>query len=193
MIQDTKKDLIDVAYESFYTNGFHPSGLNSILDKSNVTKGALYHYFRSKKALMSSIIDEKLNKEFLNFWNEHLTEDQKPSKKIFTLMKRYIQYNPHAVEHGCFLSNMIVELSNDESFNIQLQSINNTFIDIIKSALDVAVLRGDLKSGTPTTTVAKMIVIHFHGMMLQLKNDHSIENYSDNIKTLKLYLQSHRN
>ena len=45
----------DAAVELFYQHGYEATSVQEIVDRASVTKGALYHYFRSKEELLLEI------------------------------------------------------------------------------------------------------------------------------------------
>lgn len=53
----TKKeqDILDAALNLFVTNGFHGTSTSSIAKKANVSNGTLFHYHRSKDALVKTL------------------------------------------------------------------------------------------------------------------------------------------
>ncbi len=44
--------LVDAAVKLFYQNGFHATGIDTILDEAGVAKMTLYHHFKSKDELI---------------------------------------------------------------------------------------------------------------------------------------------
>ena len=48
---------MDAAVELFYQRGYQATGVQDIVDRAGYTKGALYHYFKSKEDLLLEIHD----------------------------------------------------------------------------------------------------------------------------------------
>ncbi|WP_460515686.1 TetR/AcrR family transcriptional regulator [Cyclobacterium sediminis] len=48
------------AFELFYEEGFKSSSIDRIVKASNLTKGAFYHHFKSKKELGLKVIELKI-------------------------------------------------------------------------------------------------------------------------------------
>ena len=53
-----RRQLIDVALESFATNGFNETTMEDIATAAGVTKPLLYQHFESKRALYLELIDD---------------------------------------------------------------------------------------------------------------------------------------
>jgi AcrR family transcriptional regulator len=56
--ETTRRKIIDVAVELFSTQGYAATGLGDIVERLDMTKGALYYHFESKEALADTIIAE---------------------------------------------------------------------------------------------------------------------------------------
>jgi AcrR family transcriptional regulator len=54
----TRRKILDAAIDVFGEVGYGAAGWNTIIDRTGMTKGALYHHFDSKESLASAIIDE---------------------------------------------------------------------------------------------------------------------------------------
>ena len=60
----TRKRLLQAAFREVHRSGFQNAGIDTILEATNVTKGALYHHFDSKEALGYAVVDEIVAKSF---------------------------------------------------------------------------------------------------------------------------------
>lgn len=56
-----RKEILDVARQLVYTKGYEQMSIQDILDALKISKGAFYHYFDSKQALMDGLIDRMLD------------------------------------------------------------------------------------------------------------------------------------
>lgn len=54
----TRQKIVDAAVDVFGEIGYAAAGWNTIIERTGMTKGALYHHFDSKESLASAIIDE---------------------------------------------------------------------------------------------------------------------------------------
>ena len=52
-----RKEIIDVAQRLVYTRGFEQMSIQDILTELKISKGAFYHYFDSKQALLDALIE----------------------------------------------------------------------------------------------------------------------------------------
>ena len=54
--QKSMRTIMQAALELFAHNGFHNTSISQIASKAGVSKGLLYNYFDSKKALLDAIL-----------------------------------------------------------------------------------------------------------------------------------------
>jgi AcrR family transcriptional regulator len=74
-VSDERKSQILNAAESIFTQkGFDEARMDDIADKTGLSKGTLYLYFKSKDDLIIAILDRMFQFEFRQFENLNLTE-----------------------------------------------------------------------------------------------------------------------
>lgn len=56
-----RMEILDVAQRLVYTKGFEQMTIQDILDESQISKGAFYHYFDSKSDLLEALIQRILD------------------------------------------------------------------------------------------------------------------------------------
>ncbi len=52
-----RNEILDTAQRLVYTRGFEQMSIQDILDERQISKGAFYHYFDSKQALLEAMIE----------------------------------------------------------------------------------------------------------------------------------------
>ena len=57
----TRRKIINAAVDLFAEVGYQATGLGDIIERAEMTKGALYYHFDSKEALATAIIEEGAN------------------------------------------------------------------------------------------------------------------------------------
>jgi AcrR family transcriptional regulator len=63
----TRRKILNAAIDVFGEVGYAAAGWNTIIDRTGMTKGALYHHFDSKESLASAIIGEGADTIFSAF------------------------------------------------------------------------------------------------------------------------------
>ena len=81
--ESTKKKILDAAFNVFDRNGFKDTTMSHIVNESGLSKGAIYHYYSSKKDLFISLIDHWEIFSFPDFYSK----DNKNEKAEDTLRR----------------------------------------------------------------------------------------------------------
>jgi len=55
-----RKEILDVTRQLVYTKGYEAMSIQDILDRLSISKGAFYHYFDSKQALLDGLVEQML-------------------------------------------------------------------------------------------------------------------------------------
>ncbi|MCK5509912.1 TetR/AcrR family transcriptional regulator, partial [Candidatus Parcubacteria bacterium] len=90
IIQDTKKQIIDIARQLFSDYSYLGVSMSDIAKKVNITKGALYYHFTGKVEIYQEVLDEV----FIGLSSAIVkTNSEKNTKrKLFTLVKNYLDF-----------------------------------------------------------------------------------------------------
>tara|TARA_B110000116_G_C16610944_1_gene479388 strand:- start:164 stop:754 length:591 start_codon:yes stop_codon:yes gene_type:complete len=73
--ENTKKRILDAAFNVFVSNGFKDTTMSHIVKESGLSKGAIYHYYSSKKDLFISLIDHWEVFSFPNFYSRESKDE----------------------------------------------------------------------------------------------------------------------
>ena len=77
---DKKQQILEAAIELFSINGFEKTAISAICEKSNVSKGLVFHYFKNKNVLLREVF---LNMErMINDTNNEIDHSLPPREKL---------------------------------------------------------------------------------------------------------------
>jgi AcrR family transcriptional regulator len=85
-MRDTRRKLIDTAFELFGRNGFHAIGLDAILDAVGVSKQTFYNHFECKEDLILAVLRHRHETEsavFVRLAKETAGDD--PRDQLYAL------------------------------------------------------------------------------------------------------------
>lgn len=149
----TRRKIIDSAVDMINEIGYPAAGLGDIIERAELTKGALYYHFDSKEALATAIIEEG-SESLIGAFREAGRSGSPGMENIL---------------HGSFV--MTDVLSNDRvaragarllrtfgSFNPAAKSTLKLFVDELTERLRAATGEGDLRPGLdPESTSASIV------------------------------------
>jgi AcrR family transcriptional regulator len=80
-----KAEILDAAEKLFNTKGYEAATINDILIALNISKGAFYHYFKSKEEVLDEII-EKYISERVSRAEKIVASSLSPVQKFFEII-----------------------------------------------------------------------------------------------------------
>lgn len=115
MHNNKREHLIDVALGLFAKNGYHATGIDTILKESGIAKKTLYRYFQSKEELIVAVL-RKYDESFLADVKIKVeTRASSPRDKISVLFDVVHEWLSSEHFYGCMFINVIGEYSEAET------------------------------------------------------------------------------
>ncbi len=171
-------------------HGFQGLRTDRVIQELGVTKGAFYHYFRSKKELGYSIVDEIITPHYLASFLElrQLKKDIIPA--IITLVERLKAISSKETIHiGCPLNNLVQEMSPlDETFRDKLNYIFKTQKEMLTYALEQGIALKEVKQDIEPESVALFIIASIEGSYSLGKSFQSKQVFDKSMDQLIKYI-----
>lgn len=104
--ENIKEIIIDTTEELLQSNSMDSLSLASIASAAGISKGTLYHHYKTKEDILLGICDRFLEQQYRDFleW----TEDKEKDTSVHRLIKYVIERNVseigprlHILYHGC--------------------------------------------------------------------------------------------
>lgn len=104
-----KERILEAASRLFYTQGYHVTGINQILEEADVAKASLYQHFGSKEDLGIAYL-KKMRENWYAAFEGHLDKLETPLQKIlgtFDLLEKNMRL--HGFK-GCRFLNILQDV-----------------------------------------------------------------------------------
>ena len=136
----TRQVILEAAYEEIHVHGFQGASLSKILSSTNVTKGALYHYFPTKLELGYAVVDEILSEHIQQMWIHPLLEAEDPITAFQNIiMQAGSEITEDDIQCGCPLNNLAQEMApKDEGFRSRVEAVYRAW----RKGIEKAFLKG---------------------------------------------------
>jgi AcrR family transcriptional regulator len=104
-----RERLVETAIELFYQNGIRAIGIDTVVERSGVSKSSLYRTFASKDALIAAFAEEQ-NRRFWHWWDETVRRfDGSPRAQISALLAGVADQIANPQFRGCPFINLATE------------------------------------------------------------------------------------
>lgn len=157
----TRERLLEAGFAEIYSHGFQAAGLDAIVDRAEVTKGALYHHFPSKHSLGYAVFDEVVARYTDLRWLDPIRDASDPLTAIAATLREAFQTE---FEHGCPLNNLSQEMSRvDEGFHQRIAALYRRWEGGVAAALASGQARGIVEPAVDVHDAATFIVASIEG------------------------------
>jgi TetR/AcrR family transcriptional repressor of nem operon len=190
----TRERVLQAAFREVYKSGFQSASLDAILAGAGVTKGALYHHFKSKEALGYAIVEEVVEEITRDRWVRPLRRSKdKDAIDALIGIVRAIPAQPKDVKGGCPLVNLAQEMSPlDEQFRERLERIFHAWQDEIAAAVRSAQSQGTVRRDLVPEEIASFLVALVEGYEVLAKNAQDSKVWNMGIRNIVGWLRSLR-
>lgn len=189
-MQDVRTRLIESTFQEVFSKGYTGASLSQILNRAEVKKGAMYHYFPSKKDMVLAMIEDKIEDRIKNKWNPLVDTNENIIDSLIFILK---DINSWDFTNGCPLGNLLQEsLEYDEDFSEILTQILNSWKELFTSILQKAKENGQLNENVETNQCATFLIASIEGALLLTKKYKNNNDFEACMNQLTLYLNSQR-
>jgi len=187
--EQTRQNILTVAADEIHQHGFSATSLSVILNRCEISKGALYHHFTSKMELGYAVFEEIYTPMFLDIWQSALAVED-PVEGLcdfFTSMTE--QMSCSEVVCGCPLNNLCEEMANvDEGFRLRILSMQEQLNQLIVDAL--LKISDDLREDLSLSQVGYFIVATLNGATTLSKSSRNKALFQQVITELCIYIRA---
>lgn len=190
----TKVKIIQAAFEEIHSHGFQATSMNEIIKRAGITKGALYHHFKSKTELGYAVIDQVIRPMMKERWLDPLSKSENPIDALIDCMAELIKNTPkQAVIKGCPVANLTHEMSGiDEGFRLRLSGVLKAWQAGLSQVFSEGIKKGYVKADVNTDNVACFLVASLEGAIGLAKNSKDENTFNRCGEQLIVYLESLR-
>ena len=162
-LQDRRKEqIMSAALSVVVAKGYDQSRMDDIVEKSQLSKGAIYWYYKSKEEVYLSLVDYW----FLQYSSgvvDTLQQQESASDQLKALFDFFIgQFDKNPTTFKLLVEFWRLAGLNP-NFNTKLQQIYSDFLEYIIEIIKVGVANGEFKNVEPRIT-ALSILINIEGI-----------------------------
>ena len=160
-------------HEEFYRHGYRAGSLNGVVERAGVTKGAMFHHFPGKQALVLALIDEKWAAAIRARWVEPLGgEGWEPLAMIGAILAAELEWIEDEGEegwlrHGCPVANLAADAAGvDELVRERLDGLYREWREALAGALERGRVAGSVHPNVVPEDEAAFLVAALSGIAI---------------------------
>ena len=178
-MEEKQQEILRVAIEEFATNGFYKTKTETIAEKAGVSKGLVFHYFKSKKNLYSEAVFTAIRElERLFDYREF------PSDSLIKLFDYSLKRKFEIAETHQFEMNLMLEVySHLDSLPEELLQEIMSYIEKMKvdsyEMIAQIIRQMPIKEGVKEESVVKLILTVFNQIEAEAKQKMAGQTITD--------------
>jgi AcrR family transcriptional regulator len=183
--EDRKDQILKIATNIFYRDGYEKASLQEIAQKAGITKAAIYHHFNNKEEILFTLVSTLSDKLIFDL-KEIVKCVDDPVEKLRQLMSKQISYmNPDKANVKILIEDRrLLSKRFSEVIKSKMEEVIQIYRDILVQIRDIGMLK-DVNMFTANFTVLAVINWLYH--WYNPKGKLSIEEIVDNIIKIIFY------
>lgn len=166
MRPSTRRILVDAAFAEMHEHGFGPTGLEAILARAGLTKGAIYHHFENKTELGHAVFDELVVPWVRERWIEPVHAAADPVAELIARVRKLPERTARQRALGCPLGNLALESSGlDEAFRRRVEALLAAWRGQLTEDLRRAQREGTFRAELRPDETAAFLVAALEGLV----------------------------
>lgn len=191
-VESTRERILKAAHEEMYEHGYQGLRIDAVLKKTQLAKGALYHYFPNKLALGYAVLDEVIMGHFQTHWGEFLAESNDPLQALKDFFnEKCADIKSGECSNGCPLTNLVQEMSTlDEGFHKRLKIVMMNIVGSVATALHQGQVDGIVRQDINPQRISAFLLSSYQGIMGAAKCMQSVDLAEELFESLCEYVDS---
>ena len=172
--QDLRKNqILEAAMEVITQNGYENSRMDDVVKSSNMSKGAIYWYYKSKKDLYLDLVNYWVMR-YSDMVTKIMEKDQKASNQLKQILNYFIDEYEKDPEPFKALTEFWSMAQKDDDFHKKVQKVYAAFLEVIESIITNGKNSGEFKN-VNTRIAALSIMINIETInWFTLFDDHGV-------------------
>jgi AcrR family transcriptional regulator len=159
-----RDEMIKYAYTLFYKNGFHATGVDTIIEGTGISKRTLYKHFTSKEGLIIASIDYYHQTMYaaISAYLER-SASKSPVEKALRIFDFLAELVDGGHLDGCFAMNAKTEYANKAK---EIEAASDAYIAALQQLIENYLKEGNI---TNSKSIATQVVMLFEGAIIRSK------------------------
>lgn len=129
---EIQRSILKRAAAVFARVGYASSTINDLVEAAELSRGALYHYFPSKEAILCGILDDHLRR-FLEMVDNAVNSDRPAIEQLRDVTAAIVDFNSRSPDEQIIILNDINQLSDENRKRIK--SLERHIVDRLSDLL----------------------------------------------------------
>jgi len=183
--EDTRERILKTAFKLFHEQGYHATGVATIVREAGVNPGSMYHAFASKELLLENVLEYALVSLGPAVAEPVEAATADPIERVFALVDQYRESMARtSCRLGCPMGKLALEVSDTHSEARELIHRHfENWVARVGSWLDAAGER--LPGTTDRRHLARLVITVMEGGLMQARAAGNLAPFDDAVAQLR--------
>lgn len=145
---ERRAQILRSARSVFVEKGFLEARVADVAERANLSKGAVYFYFSSKRELFLALVREEHENTY-SFLDQAEQDDRPAAVKLLDLGRKYLDYFAGLKSPPRFFIQMVELGIRDEEIREEVQAVHERFVDAVTRILAQGMAEGTFRQLDP--------------------------------------------
>jgi TetR/AcrR family transcriptional regulator, transcriptional repressor for nem operon len=181
----TRERLLQTAFQLFHEQGYHATGVATILREAGVNAGSMYHFFSSKDDLLLKVLEFAVDYLEPMVMGPAEAASTDPIERVFVLLNQYREWiGANQCRMGCPIGNLALEVSdgNPEARALIHRNFENWAGRVEGWLRDAG---DDLPRDADLRRLARFILTVMEGGLMQARAAGDLGPFDDSVAVLR--------
>jgi TetR/AcrR family transcriptional repressor of nem operon len=184
-----KQKAIAAAQELMTSGGYSATTVDEIINLAGVSKGSVYHAFKSKEALAITALEDYEQKGWEILANGPYVKEADPIKRAVAFVTFIENKAPELWSHGCLLGSISLEVANRHPvLHTRIDELFDEFENAIARVFAPALQAAEVKNISAKDLARHMLAV-IEGSIITAKSHRRPELLTDGLRHFRHYLE----
>ena len=185
-----KEELLNAAEALMLTDGYSRTSVDSVCEDAGVTKGSLYHHFKTKEDLGIAVLDRWISRTAANLQNGPHQEVADPIQSALVYTRHVADSASDLWSTGCLVGSLSMDIAG--SSDRMQKSVETIFRGFVKGHADLfqpVVEKSQLELVPSAEELAEWFLSTIEGSIVLAKAYRQIDPISRAVSSFRRYLE----
>lgn len=184
-----KQKAIEAAQQLMTSGGYSATTVDEIISLAGVSKGSVYHAFKSKEELAITALEDYERRGWEIVANGPYVKEQDPVKRALRFVKHIENKAPELWSHGCLLGSISLEVvDRHPALHDRIDELFDEFEEGIAKVFKPALKERGIK-GVSAKELARHMLGVIEGGIITAKSHRNPGYLTEGIKHFRRYLE----
>ena len=143
--EQTRNRILEAARTLFYRRGYARTSFTDIVNETQIRRGNINHYFRTKRDILEAVIDQNVD-EYRRLFRQWEQDCPEPRDRLHRFVDMVAANSNNLIRYGCPIGTLGSELGKDSSdFSDGARRLFDTFADWLATQFELLGKKADAR------------------------------------------------